>query len=160
MVSNIYLKSSINSEYRQIDEEVYLIIGVIAFWVIVLNIWTIFKTKRLSFLLLIYNQTILIFLMSANDIHKESKAFANLLVNFNLSLDFMSPNFLNKLINCSNNSVNMRALHFYWNSTLLNYKFGILTAVIILFVFIFANIIFKKIKLKESSIVSKIFTWR
>ena len=114
-----------------------------------------FKLKRLSVLPLVYNQIIVIFMLSARDIQKESKAFSYLLVNFNFSLDFMSPDFFNNLIECNNNSANMKALHLYWHSTFLNYKFAIILSIIVFFIYYISKIIVLKIAQKENSIFSK-----
>ena len=104
------------------------------------------KLKRLSLLSVKYVQVILIFLLSTNNIEPETYDLTILHVIFNFSFDFLSPKALNSWLSCHNESKKMQNLHFYWSSTLTNYKWAILVLLLIVFVYYFIKILISKVK--------------
>ena len=123
-----------NILFRQTSGDFYSIIGICVLWVIIINLFLTFKLRRISFLPLIYNQTIIMLLLSTKNISIEVKKFTNLLANLNLSLDFLTPDIINTNLGWMNDSTKMQNLHFYCNSIFLNYKFTIVFAVIGFFI--------------------------
>ena len=121
----------INLSYRQIYGDFYSVIGILVFWVIIINLILIFKFKRLSLLPLIYNQTIMILLLSSSSTSIESKSFTGILLNLSFSFDFLTPDILNRKLDWENDSIQMQNMHFYCNSTFLNYKLAIVFAIIL-----------------------------
>ena len=121
--------SKLNLSYRQIYGDFYSVIGILVFWVIVINLLLIFKFKRLSLLPLIYNQTIMILLLSSSNTSAENKSFASIILNLNLSFDFLTPDILNRKLDWANGSTQMQDMHFYCNSTFLNFKWTIMFSV-------------------------------
>ena len=117
-------------KYRQANGDFYSIVGLLTLWIIIINLWFIFKFGRLWLLPLIYNQTIVILLLSSDNILAENKSFTNILSNLNLSFDFLTPKLLNKKFGWTNDSIKMQNMHFYCNSTFLNYKWAILIAAV------------------------------
>ena len=127
--------------------------------IIIINIFLIFKLKRLWLLPLIYNQTIMILILSSNNILAEDRSYTDILTNLNLSFDFLTPKFLNKKFEWTNDSKKMQNMHFYCNSTFLNYKWAIIFAAIgtvsYLLIWIIAN---KMNKCQNSDSNSKWFS--
>ena len=132
--------------YRPAGSNFFVIIGIAIFISILINICFIFKLKRLSLLSVKYIQVILIFLLSTNNIEPETLDLTTLLVTFNLNFDFLSPNSLNSWLQCHSESQKMQSFHFYWTSTLTNYKWTILLLLIIILVYYFTKVLISKVK--------------
>ena len=137
-------------KYRQANGDFYSIIGLITLWIIIINFFLIFKYERLWLLPLIYNQTIVILLLSSNDIQAENRSFTGILSNLNLSFDFLTPEFLNRKFDWTNDSIKMQNMHFYCNSTFLNYKWTILLSAVGITIYWLISIVANKINKCQS----------
>ena len=103
----------------------YSYIGGLIFLVLLINILMILKLRRLSFLPIKYIQIMMIFLLSKADCGQEVINLISPLSVFKLSFEFLGMDSLNKMIAWYNHDTKMQNLHFYWTSTLANYKWAI-----------------------------------
>ena len=143
--------SKLNVSYRQIYGDFYSVIGILVFWVITINLFLIFKFKRVSFLPLIYNQTIVTLLLSSSNPSAESKSFTGILLNLSFSFDFLTPDILNKKLGWANGSTQMQNMHFYCNSTFLNYKCAIVFAIFGTIIYQLLRVVVKKLNKEQDS---------
>ena len=100
---------------------------------LLINILLIFKLKRLSLLPVKYTQIMMIFLLSTKNASQPAIDLTAIMLAFKFSFEFLSPNFLNELLCWHNDDQKMQNLHFYWTSTIANYK----CAVVMLFIGVF-----------------------
>ena len=121
---------------------------------LLINILLIFKLKRLSLLPVKYIQITIIFLLSTKNVGQQAIDLTAIMVTFKFSFEFLSPNSLNELLSWHNDDSKMQNLHFYWTSTLANYKCAIV--ILLIGVFVYFGL---KVALKKVGWVRQIISW-
>ena len=147
MTSQLHLHVSIYSvwQFRPTSASFYTYIGGFISFVLLLNILLIFKLKRLSLLPIKYAQITIIYLLSTTNVIQPAIDLTAIMVAFKFSFEFLSPNFLNELLSWHNDDPKMQNLHFYWTSTLANYKCAIVMLLIGVFVYFALKVTLKKV---------------
>ena len=110
-----------------------------------INILLIFKLKRLSLLPVKYTQIAMIFLLSTKNVSQPAIDLTAIMVVFKFSFEFLSPRFLNDFLSWHNDDPKMQNLHFYWTSTLANYKCVVVMLLIGVFIYFGLKVTLKKI---------------
>ena len=112
---------------------------------LMINIMLIFKLKRLSLFPIKYTQIMMIFLLSTKNASQPAIDLTAIMVAFKFTFEFLSPNFLNDLLSWHNDDPKMQNLHFYWTSTLANYKCAIVMLLIGVFVCFGLKVVLKRV---------------
>ena len=107
-----------------------MIVGIIVCIELTIILLFIPKLKRLSLLPLKHIQIIIIFLLSKENLNQDLIDFTSLLTLFNFNFEFLSPNSLNQLLSCNNESRKMQNFHYNCTSTLKNYKMLIVVLIL------------------------------
>ena len=124
-----------------------MIIGIIVCIELILILWFLPKFKRLSLLPLKHIQIIIIFLLSRENLNQDLIDFTSLLTLFNFNFEFLSPNSLNQLLSCNNESRKMQNFHYNCTSTLKNYKMLIVVLILGIMWYFGAKLLIMKFKL-------------
>ena len=112
---------------------------------LIINIMLIFKLKRLSLLPVKYTQIAMIFLLSTKNASQSAIDLTSIMVMFKFSFEFLSPNSLNEFLSWHNDDPKMQNLHFYWTSTLANYKCAVFMLFIGVFIYFVLKVTLKKV---------------
>ena len=123
-----------------------MIVGIIVCIELIIILLFIPKLKRLSLLSLKHIQIIIIFLLSKENLNQDLIDFTSLLTLFNFNFEFLSPNSLNQLLSCNNESRKMQNFHYNCTSTLMNYKMLIVVLILGIMWYFGAKLLIMKFK--------------